>query len=192
MIKTLDRLTVNQFIDLVSGNTSVLVGKLETVSKTELAVAMRNIVFEFKEIADSASVKILLSSIEELAKARISHTIFAMCKNLILLKEYGRVRDVLSEYGINASSMSDERVSAEVKSQYERVKSLITKLEDEHANENLEKENIRRSFDIQTAALMAYFKFQIDTSTMKATIYAHLIARHNSEIKAQLAAMNKK
>ena len=64
----------------------------------------------------------------------------------------------------------------------------------ETENEKLiaEREKIRAQFDAQTAAIMAHFKFQIDPATIKATLYANLVARHNREIKAQMAALKKK
>ena len=192
MLERLDQLTIGQFIDLVCGDTSVLTSKRDVVTETALVVAMRNIVFEYKEIVDSAGVKGYLSSVEELIKAKVSVVIFQMCQNLVSLNEHDRAREVLIEYGINANSMDNPRVTAEIKSRLERAKSAIAKIENENNNDTSESINIRREFDAQTAALMAYFKFQIDTSSMKATVYAHLVDRHNKEIKAQLAALNKK
>lgn len=191
MKKTLEELTVNQFIDLVCGDSSVLLDKHEVVSQPKLAITMRNIIFEYREIADLSGVKNYLYEIEELIKAKISVAIFTMCNNLVILKEHNRAREVMIEYGIRAESMSNLRVEAEIKSQLERAKNTVFRNKKEDQNETIETLNIRRAFDEQTAALMAYFKFQIDTSTMKATIYAHLIARHNKEIKAQIAAMKK-
>lgn len=192
MKDTLDQLTIGQFIDLVCGDTSVLTDKREVVSQTKLAVVMRNIVFEYKEIADLSGVKSYLSDIEELIKTKIAVVVFTMCQNLVVLNEFARVRDVLVEYGVDANSKSDQRITAEVRSRLERAKSDVAKIESERKQDEMGTANIRRMFDEQTAALMAYFKFQIDTSTMKATIYAHLVARHNREIKTKLAAMKKK
>ncbi len=192
MIEKLEQLTIGQFVDLVCGDTSVLTSKREIVNEAVLVIAMRNIVFEYKEIVDNAGVKGYLSSVEELVKAKISVVVFQMCLNLVALSEHDRAREVLIEYGINANSMNDQRVTAEIKSRLERAKSTIAKIENENKKDTSESINIRREFDAQTAALMAHFKFQIDTSTMKATVYAHLVDRHNKEIKAQLAALKKK
>ena len=192
MIKKLEQLTIGQFVDLICGDTSVLTGKHEKVSPTRLAIVMRNIVFEYKEIADISRVRTYLFEIEELIKAKMYTVVYTMCSNLVAIKEYARVREILIECGINARSMSEDRLTAEVKSNLERAKSNVAKIEKQREADSKEEINIRREFDAQTAALMAYFKFQIDTSTMRAPLYAHLIARHNAEIKAQLAAMNKK
>lgn len=64
----------------------------------------------------------------------------------------------------------------------------------ETENEKLiaERDKIRAQFDALTAAIMAHFKFPIDPATIEATLYASLVARHNREIKAQMAAIKKK
>ena len=111
-----------------------------------------------------------------------------MCRNLIEFKGFAQVREVLSVYGINAQNMAEQRISAEVDSRLERAKRKLEESDSEDNSKDLSPEEIRRQFDEQTATLMAYFKFQIDDSTMKANIYAHLIARFNMEIKAQISA----
>lgn len=192
MIEKLEQLSIGQFIDLLCGDTSILTSKREIVSEAKVTNAIRNIVFEYKEIADIAGVRNYLSLMDEMIKAKISSTLFSMCNNLVSLGEHDRAREVMIVYGINAKTMNDQRVAAEIKSRLERAKSTIAHIEEESNSDKKEESDIRRMFDEQTASMMAYFKFQIDTTTMKATVYAHLIARHNREIKAQLAAMNKK
>ena len=88
--------------------------------------------------------------------------------------------------------MSDQRINAEVTSRLERAKRIVAKVEIKEPTKESDVSIIRKSFDEQTAALMAHFKFQIDISTMKANLYAHLVSRFNREIKAQQAAMKKK
>ena len=189
MIERLEQLTIGQFIDLVCGDTSVLAGRHEIVPETKMVAAMRNIVYEYREIADPSGAKGYLSIIDELIKAKMLSVLFSMCNNLITLGEHAAVREVMKVCGINTDSMSDLRVAAEIKSCLERAKSSVTRIEADSQTDNEDVTDIRRSFDEQTASLMAYFKFQIDTTSMKATVYAHLIARYNREIKAQIAAM---
>lgn len=85
--------------------------------------------------------------------------------------------------------MTDQRVVAEVKSRLGRAKRDVAEIE--QGKEETPEVNIRREFDEQTAALIAYFKFQIDTETMKAPIYAHLVARYIRDLKVQKAALKK-
>ncbi len=188
MVK-LEDLTIGQFIVLVSGGRSIL-GEVEGDSLS-VVNTIRNIILEYKEIADPAGAKNYLIETEEIMKAKLNFALFSICRNLAEMKEYNRVREILCEYGISAESMNPQRLQAEVDSRYERAKYAIEKA-DTKENENTSgSTDIRREFDAQTAALMAHFKFQIDTSKMKATVYAHLVARHNLEIKARRQAMKK-
>ena len=192
MIKHLQELTMAQFVDLSCGDTSVLLSKKEIVSPEKVAKAVKNIIFEYRSIADEASAKSYLTFTKDLIKAKATVILFKMCHNLVTINEHDRAREVMIVYGINASSMSDQRVTAEVTSRLERAKSTVAKLEKDNETANIELSEMRSSFDTQTAALMAYFKFQIDISTMRAPLYAHLVARYNREVKAQLSAMKKK
>lgn len=187
----LEYLSISEFIDLVCGEIDVILSKHEIAGEDKKALITRNLIFEYKEIVDPSSVKQYLSVAEEMIKARIEMTLFTMCSNLVDLNELERAREVMIVYGINARTMNTQRVAAEVKSRLERAKSKVAELQNENDADTPTSEKIRKQFDEQTAALMAYFKFQIDTTSMKATVYAHLVARHNREIKAQIAALKK-
>ena len=185
----LEQLTVNELIELMSGNTSVLKSGREQVSKKKLATTMRDIIFEYNLISDPAGARNFLLRAEEKTREEYNIRIFGMCDVLLRLEKYSNVREILTELELNADSisMSDKRVAAEVKSRLARAKKNLADLEEEDKPQQLS--DIRRSFDEQTAALMVHFKFQIDTAQMKASVYAHLIARYKSEVKARLAAM---
>ncbi len=191
MIEKLEQLTVAQFVDLICGDTTVLLGKREIVAPAKLTECARNILLEYRMIADESGAKAYLSCAGEMLKAKIEVAVYTICSNLVKLGEHGRAREVMIENGINADSMTDQRVTAEVKSRLQRARNSVEKLGKEAESEVERLSDVRTEFDAQTAQLMAYYKFQIDTATMKATIYAHLVARHNREIKARLAAMKK-
>ncbi len=185
MITRLDQLTMARFIDLLCGDLSVLEAPVG-MSATEKALTMRNIIIEYKDITDSAGLKSFISTLDEKLKNRMAELMFKICLNLLSLQEYDRVREVLQEYGINAMSMNDTRLKAEVEVGLERVLYALKQFEDE--SQSGEHPDIRREFDDQIAAMMSYFKFQIDVSTMKASLFAHLVARMHREIKAQKAS----
>lgn len=188
MIESLDKLTIGRFIDLLCGDKDVLLSKHEKVSDTRLAIALRNIVFEYREIADPSGAKAYISDVEDLLKAKVSVSLFTVCSNIANMGETDKAKEILEAYGINTKGMSESRLKAEIKSNLERAKYEISR----HESDESKQLNIRKDFDEQTATLMAYFKFQIDTSTMMATIYAHLVAKYNREIKIQLQAMKKR
>lgn len=191
MIKSLAQLTVSRFIDMICGNHSVLLETGETASAKELAMAASSIVSQYKEISDSAGMKRFISRHETRIKAEVSRMIYSMCINMNGFDGHERVRQVLEACGINAHSMSRQRVEAEVKSRYERARRELLESSRESHEKAADEEAIRRDFDAQTASLMAHFRFCIDHDTMKANLYAHLVERQSREVKAQLEAMKK-
>lgn len=191
MIEKLEELTTDQFIDLISGDATILLHDGDTPDPIKLTIAMRNIVMEYKQIADPTGAKQYMVSTERLMKAHISEMVFTMCNALVVLGEYAKAKEIMNTYGLRVANMSDKRVKAEVTSRLNRAKADIAALQEEMTHTDGEDRDVRATFAAQTASLMAHFKFQIDTATMKANIYAHLVARHNNEIKAQLKALKK-
>lgn len=191
MIEKLEQLTLSKFVDLVCGDTSVLLGAHEVGNTNQITVATRNIVFEYRTIADPGGTNSYFKHVEDWIKAKISIIVFTMCHNLVSLKQYDRVRDILGDYGLSASKWNDSRVEGTVKAKLSQAQRELDEMETENESAVAEREKIRSQFDTQTAALMAHFKFQIDPATIKATLYANLVARYNREIKAQMAVMKK-
>lgn len=192
MIEKLEQLTLSQFVDLVCGDTSVLLGKHEIGNSDKLTIATRNIVLEYRAIADPGGTNSYLKHVEDWIKAKMNVIIFTMCNNLVSLKQYGRARDVLVAYGLSASGWPDGRVDGAVQSRLAQAQRELDDMEVENEKVMAEREKVRAQFDAQTAALMAHFKFQIDPDTIKATLYANLVSRHNRDLKAQMAALKKK
>ncbi|MBD5364837.1 MAG: hypothetical protein HDR79_07845 [Bacteroides sp.] len=191
MKEKLEQLTLSQFVDLVCGDTTVLLSSNEAPDAERMVAITRDIVFEYKTIADPRGTNSYCKHVEQWIKAKISVIIFTMCSNLVSLNQHGRAREILSAYGMSASAWSDSRIDGIVQAKLAQSQRELDELERENEKTIGEREKIRARFDEQTAYLMAYFKFQIDPETIKATLYANLVARHNREVKAQLAAMKK-
>lgn len=191
MIDKLNQLTVDQFIDLVCGKVNVILGKHEVQSPEKIAITVRNIIIEYRDIADPGDVAGFLRNIEEWIKARMGVILWTIADNLIVLNNYDKTRAVLNIYGLPADAWNEKRIEGEVKSRLSKAQRALDDIEAEREQRSDDVNQVRCQFEGQTAALMAHFKFQIDTSTMKASIYAHLVARHNQEIKAQIRAMKK-
>lgn len=191
MIKSLDQLTAKMLIDLICGDTSVLGTEDEDIPDSSKLIIMRNIIFEYKEIADPHGAKEYLSHMEDLIKARLSVLMYTICSNLISLKEYDMARDILAVNDVSVASVSDERLIAKVESGLKRAQRDVSQLSEDKAGSKDRKSDVRKAFDAQTASLMAYFKFQIDTATIKASVYANLVARHDREIKARASVLKK-
>lgn len=192
MKERLEQLTLSEFVELLCGDTGVLLDRKESAKAEELAMATRNIVLEYRSIADSAGTGSFYKHAEDWVKSRINMIIFTMCSNLVSLDQYGRAREVLVDYGLPAAKWTNARVKGIIQAKLAQAQREVAELEAENEQMNAERENIRGQFDALTASLMAHFKFQIDPATIKASLYANLVARYNREIKAQMAALNKK
>ena len=184
MKTSLSELTIDEFIDMLCGDYKVLgIGTPEKV-----ALVMRDIMLEYRQIADSVGVREYMRSAENEVKAKISKMVLDMCRNLTTLKEYDRARAVLQVMGIRAGAMSDEKVKAVIASRSGRVKRTLEEIEAQRQEDDSDARRVREAFDTQTAQLMTHYKFQIDRRTMMAPIYAHLVARYNEEVRQMLRA----
>lgn len=187
----LDELTTAEFIELVCGNKSVLLGKHEIPNPYKLAIALRNIVMEYRNIADPGGNATYLQRVDAIIKSRLAVTVYSMCQNLVLLEQFERAREVLMAAGLPADRWNEKRIESEVHIQLQKSKRAMEEADKDDDNAELEKENIRNAFNRMIAAMMAHFKFQIDIATMMAPIFAHLVARYHAEIKAMEKAMKR-
>lgn len=179
----LEQLTTAEFIELVCGNKDVLLDKHEVPNPYKVTIAMRNIVMEYRSIADPGGNASYLQRVEAIIKARLGVAVYSMCQNLVTLKEYDRAREVLIAAGLSADGWKDKRIESEVHIHLQKSKRAFAEI-DEAEDADEDKENIRNAFNAMIAAMMAHFKFQIEISSMKAPVFAHLVARYHTELKA--------
>lgn len=185
----LDELTTAEFIELVCGNKDVLLGKHEVPNQYKLTVALRDIVMEYRAIADPGGNAAYLQRVDAIIKSRLTVTVYSMCQNLVLLKQFDRARDVLVAAGLPAMGWDDKRMESEVHIRLQKGKRAVEESDGDDDDGKLEKDSIRNAFNAMVAAMMAHFKFQIDVSTMMAPVFAHLTARYHAEVKAMKKAL---
>lgn len=187
----LEQFTMAEFIDLVAGDTSVLLPEKGDTAE-DISKALRDIIYEYRAIVDPSGMKGSIMETEDLAKARITLQVLTMCSNILALGDEQSVRVILEELGINVSSTNSTMLKAVVKSRIAKAKASIAEIEKALVLEKGKDVDVRRRFDEQAAALMTYFKFQISMDSIKATIYAHMVAQYNREIKALNQARKRK
>ncbi len=185
----LDQLTTAEFIDLVCGNRNVLFGKHEVPNPYNVTIALRNIVMEYRSIADPGGNASYLQRVNDLIKSRIAIAVYSMCQNLVLMKRFDKAKEVLIAAGLSAAGWDDKRIESETYIQLRKSKRAFEEAEKDNESVMIEKENIRDAFNGMIAAMMAHFKFQIDIATMMAPVFAHLVARYHAEMKAMKKAI---
>lgn len=183
----LEELTVSQLVDLMDGKTEVL-GK--PGNGEDAARIARDILLEYRAIVDPGAMRTYIADGEESSRAKSSVVIFSVCNFLIGMNRMDEVRAIMEDYGLNTAKWSEKRLAAEMKARLARAQNTLKRIEEE-GTEGGKDTDVRRDFDMQTAALMAHFKFQIQPDSMRATLYAHLVARFQRELKAQAEALKK-
>ena len=192
MKEKLEELTVSELIALMEGDVTVMLSDGEQVPEEILALSARNLLYEYRGIVDKAGFRSFLIESDELMKARISLQLYSMCLNLLSLDYVDEAGNILEELSINGATLGKERMLAIVKSGIARTTATIAEIERSRSEAVVENTDIRRHFDEQTVAMMAHFKFQIDTGAMNASLYAHLVSRFNREVRMLSDAMRKK
>lgn len=194
MIKSLSKLTMRRYIELVCGDTSVLTGRGEVVTPAKLQKVRKRLIFDYARLSDDAGSKIFISEHTTQIKAKAELIMFQCLNNAIALGAFEEVRGVLKEYGI-VRTMDNSQVAAEVTRLLKRAKTNIKRYEQEQkdvSDKEPTPDEIRTQFDRQAASLMTYFKFQIDFDTISAFQFACMVDQAHKQIKAQMAALSKK
>lgn len=184
----LEDLTAAQFIDLACGDHSVIVGRHEIAGPDKVAIAVRNIIMEYRAIADPGGNAAYFRHVDAMVKARMSIAVYTMCKTLIAAGRLNDARAVLEEAGISTKRWDDSRIDSELHVRLQKSKRAFDEMAKEDDSEESEGE-IRNGFNSLTASMMAHFKFQIDAATMKAPLFAHLVARYQADIKEMRKAL---
>lgn len=102
------------------------------------------------------------------------------CENLILLKKWKEVAEILSVLGYNLKEDEEEKIkmriaSIKAKSEYD----LSKEKKDDKPKEKVTKESFAR----ERVLIMKYNKMQIDTTVMTAGEYAYLVKETCDEIE---------
>jgi len=170
----LDQYTMAEFIDIVSGDESII--GAETPESAHLTAA--SLATQYREIANPAQAKSLIVEEEENGKFQSKLTIIGICLNLIsVFKDYDSVREILKVGNIYIGDTSDERIEGSLQAFKRKTEAQMKRKIDEASKENetSEETDLRSAYDKQTAYMMTYFKMNIDHRTISASIYANLV-----------------
>lgn len=185
----LDQLTAAEFIELMCGNRSVLLADGENADFNEVTIALRNILMEYRAIADPSGSAVYFRHADAVLGARFTVAVLAMCRLLARMGMHTKARDILVVAGLTAEAWDDRRLESEIHIRLQKGKRTMNELDGEEGESD--RESCRSAFGSLIAAMTAHFRFQIDATTMNADIFAYLVARYNSEVKALRRAARK-
>lgn len=186
MIQRLDQLSLQQFISLCCGDTSVL---KEHDDENEKALADKAIELasEYKAIATPGKAKIEMLDGEQKQKLLMKEK----CTRIILaLAEFGRIDyalEVLKELDVDTSKLtSPEEVVKKCKAMNNDARFELDTLADRKREQDTAPKDeaaIRKAWYGEIAWVMSVFKMSIDVNAVNAAIYANLVQQAVQRMK---------
>ena len=175
MKQRLDQFTMAQFIDIACGDYSAIDSDGEKAKNIA-----SNLMEQYNIAADPASAKARLLEVERISKNDAKIKLYRILLNLInVFGDYDDVRDILKLAGQgNIARRDDASLKAKIEQMQRTEEALRERMEDERKKTPLQdasEDDIRASFDQQTARLMAHFKFAINHDSISASVYANLV-----------------
>lgn len=189
----LDQLTLHDLIELLCGDSSVLLDKDETPTENVKLACAQQIMSEYKELATPTQAKIDMIEAEEQQKLRMKEMCLHICLALISQERSDMAKDVLLELDVNENLLkSEEAIKSRCNAMLDEVKYEIKRLA-ELAEERGQKQqqtvtDIRKAWFGEIAFVMSTLKMSIDPATTNAAVYANLV-RQAVERNKQLAKM---
>jgi len=174
MKKRLDQYTMSQFLDIACGDYTHIDADEETARQIA-----GSLIEAYNRAADPATARARLLEEEKLVKSDAKIKLYRILLNLIAIGAIDEVRDILNLAGQSRVSKRDnDGMKMKIEQLLRTEEGLRERLEDERRAEtpaDLSEDDFRASFDMQTARLMAHFKFAINHDTVTASVYANLV-----------------
>ena len=171
----LDQFSMAQFIDIACGDYTAINAK-DDVARNIASDLME----QYNIVADPVSAKARLLDNERICKNSAKIKLYRILLNLInVFGAYDETRDILNITGqSNVSKRDDASLKAKIEQMLRTEEALRERTESERKENILQQaseDDVRASFDKQTARLMAYFKFSINLENVSASVYANLV-----------------
>ncbi|MBO4551389.1 MAG: hypothetical protein J5733_11725 [Bacteroidaceae bacterium] len=188
MKKRLNQYTMAQFIDIACGDYSSI-----DAEPAEAKVIAESLIGQYNDTSDPTAARARLYEQKKTLRSKCKIALYSTLLNLVnIYKAYAEVRDILKTTDdADVAELDDEKIGERLelmikqevfqkeRNEYERSK---VKQDSEPTEEE-----IRCSFDRQTARLMAHFKFSINHDKISASVYANLVNMAIQQQRAQAA-----
>lgn len=184
MKKRLDQFTMSQFLDIACGNYSSIGADTETAK--QIAASLME---QYNNVADPTTARVRLLDDERFARSGARIKLYRIMLNIINLYETCREEGVQEAYddvrGILILAGQDRVAECDNAGMKSKIEQMLRSEESKHERMESERkantpadmseDEFRASFDMQTARLMAHFKFSINHDRVTASVYANLV-----------------
>ena len=191
MRTSLSKIMMCDFIECACGNHRVLLDEGEDATDKELANAAAKMQYEYRKIVNPSEVKSVIVGEESSRKRNIRKNALTLCRAAAEIEVNAELLEILVSLGVRCTA---ENAAKKIDSEIRRIdfeeKREQSKQPDESKTERTE-EDIRGYYDKEQAAMMAFYKMQIDLRTTTAAVYANLVASADRQMRARKAQMPK-
>ncbi len=185
-MKTLSQISIADFVDVLCGDYSSL--DMGNMNSEEQAVAVRNIVSQYRSIADPTGEEALVQERVSLAVAEGRNRLARVLRALLDMGAADDVREVLKEYGAADDrtdlSMAVGRLMRQSELDIKRIRAA-------EPEKPVEEPDYRSAYDSEFAFVMTHFHMTFDPRTLSAAVYANMLHRADMEIRAMAKAAMK-
>lgn len=186
MIERLNQISLNDFIELSCGNYNCLLFDGEAATEEELKERATKLIVNYRNIVNPSGMKAMLLDKEDIVKERAKLLSLRICQTLVSINCYDDVREILLLFGVDARGMNDELVKNKLENLLHTAifeqKRNKERRQEEIKGDKATPEQIRSSFDSETAFLMTYFKMNIDSRIINAAVYANIVHQADVDI----------
>ena len=169
----------------------MLLDEGEKATDKELANAAAKMQYEYRKIVNPSEVKSVIVGEESSRKRHIRKNALTLCLAAAEIEVNEELLEILVSLGVRCTA---ENAAKKIDSELRRIdfeeKREQSKQPDESKTERTE-EDIRGYYDKEQAALMAFYKMQIDLRTTTAAVYANLVASADRQMRARKAQLAK-
>lgn len=188
MKKRLDELSLHDYIELCSGDLSVL-GAGDDEERELVALRLRQ---DYKRVADPSGYRSAVSEVEDYTRESVEAGFYRLVVNLTLLEAYGEARGLLEEAGRDVRGLDGAGLKALAEGELKRALFEMERhLALRKGSDAGERDGgaVREAFHREVAAVMVYFRMTIDLEGTNALVYASMVrqAREDARQREALA-----
>lgn len=185
-MKTLSQISIADFVDVLCGDYASL--DMEGMTWEEQAAAVRDLVSQYRSIADPTGEEALVNERVSLAMAEGKNRLARLLRVLLDMNASDDVREILMEYGAADDSTDLSMAVGRLMRQSELDIKRIKAAEQER---QAQEPDYRSTYDSEFAFVMTHFHMTFDPRTLSAAVYANMLHRADMEIRAMARAASK-
>lgn len=183
MKNTLSDISLHDFIEVASGNTSVLLEEGDNVDSSVLSSSASDLIYSYRCIVSPSSVRSELYDMEEMVKMKSRMMLVRILKALHSIGDDVSVCKFLEE--ISERIPADGDIQSKLDRIYSESEFRIRRIKDFIKSEKSAPVRIKESFDSEISFVNSYYRMCVDQYVVSAGVFANMVRNADKEIQAR-------